>query len=96
MSQEVDINKARDMLKEAFPMTENMTQKMAVYKNGKVTGLKGRGAFEVSMEWEQGELRSLEIVSLKGSVLNVRYMGRVLTRDTKAGESYSFTSTDFK
>ncbi len=68
----------------------------SAYDSGMINGLKGRGAFEVSMEWKQGELRSLNIKSLKGNALNVRYMGRVITRATRAGESYSFTSTDFK
>jgi len=68
----------------------------SAYDSGMINGLKGRGAFEVSMEWKQGELRSLKIKSLKGNTLNVRYMGRIITRATRAGESYSFTSTDFK
>ena len=29
----IDIEQARSMLKDAFPMTEKVTQKMAVYKN---------------------------------------------------------------
>lgn len=68
----------------------------SAYDNGMINGLKGRGAFEVSMEWKQGELSSLDIKSLKGNALNVRYMGRVISKETRAGESYSFTSTDFK
>ena len=67
----------------------------SAYKSGMINGLKGRGAFEVSMEWNQGELSSLKIKSLKGNMLNVRYMGKVITSETRAGESYSFTSLDF-
>ena len=68
----------------------------SVYGSGMIIGLKGRGAFEVSMEWTQGEITSLKIKSLKGNMLNVRYMGKVVTRATQKGESYSFTSIDFK
>lgn len=66
------------------------------YESGMISGLKGRGAFEVSMEWKQGEITSLKIKSIKGNMLNVRYMGHVVKRATQKGEIYSFTSIDFK
>ncbi len=67
----------------------------SAYTKGAVSGLKGRGAFEVSMEWNKGELVSMEIKSLKGSQLNVRYKGSVISKATQAGEIYSFISGDF-
>jgi hypothetical protein len=45
MSTTVDIEKARKLFKDAFPFTENTTQKMAVYKN-----LKGR---EIALQRER-------------------------------------------
>jgi alpha-L-fucosidase 2 len=67
----------------------------SAYSIGKVSGLKGRGAFELSMEWVDGELSKLDIKSLKGNSLNVRYRGSVISKATVKGESYSFTSRDF-
>jgi alpha-L-fucosidase 2 len=68
----------------------------SAYTRGKVSGLKGRGAFEVSMEWNDGDLVSMEIKSLKGNPLNVRYRGSSISTATLKGESYFFTSEDFK
>ena len=67
----------------------------SVYSNGKVSGLKGRGAFEISITWQNGALASLEIKSLKGNSLNVRYRGKLISKATRAGERYSFTVDDF-
>lgn len=65
------------------------------YSNGNVTGLKGRGAFEISMEWKEGEMDVLKVTSLKGNRLNLRYKDRIISQDTEQGESYSFTLGDF-
>lgn len=67
-----------------------------VYKNGKITGLKGRGAFEVLIKWDNGELAELEIISLKGNDLNVRYAEKMISKETVAGKNYKFRLKDFK
>jgi len=63
---------------------------------GKISGLKGRGAFEHAITWQNGRLLSLNIKSLKGSKLNVRYNGKVISKDTEKGGITSFTLSDFK
>lgn len=63
--------------------------------SGMISGIKGRGAFELSIAWKDGELISVGITSLEGNKLMVRYKGKVISRDTKKGESYSFTIKDF-
>jgi len=68
----------------------------SVYSNGKVSGLKGRGAFELAIEWQEGEMINMEVKSLKGSQLNVRYNGIVISKATRGGEIYIFNSGDFK
>ena len=67
----------------------------SAYSDGKVSGLNGRGAFEIAITWQNGALESLEIKSLKGDLLKVRYRGKVISKTTGAGESYSFTADDF-
>ncbi len=63
---------------------------------GKISGIKGRGAFEISIEWQNGVLVSVEIKSLVGNNLNLRYRGNLISQETTKGETLSFISTDFK
>jgi len=62
---------------------------------GKVSGIKGRGGFEISISWENGELVSVDIKSLLGKKLNLRYDGKLISQETEKGESYSFTANKF-
>ncbi|MBN7809951.1 glycoside hydrolase family 95 protein [Algoriphagus sp. H41] len=42
------------------------------WAEGKITGLKARGGFEVDMEWEKGKLKQGQILSQKGGLLPIR------------------------
>lgn len=64
--------------------------------SGIVAGLKGRGGFEFTMTWTQGRLISVQVLSLLGSPLNLRYADQILYRETKAGEVLSFLAEDLK
>jgi alpha-L-fucosidase 2 len=44
----------------------------AAWKNGTVKGLKARGGFELSMQWENGKLKKLEIISKLGGNCRLR------------------------
>ncbi len=63
---------------------------------GKITGIKGRGAFAIDIEWENGELKFAKIKSLKGNKLNVRYKGKLFTKETKEGEVIELDFNDIK
>lgn len=63
--------------------------------SGKISGIKGRGGFEFNISWENGNLTSVEIISVLGNKLNVRYAGKVVSKETVAGETYSFMLKDF-
>jgi len=63
---------------------------------GKISGIKGRGAFEFSIEWKNGLLVSMDVKSLKGNHLNLRYKGKIISKETKNGETLTFISADFK
>ncbi len=63
---------------------------------GKVTGIKGRGAFEISMEWENSKLLTLKVKSLAGNKLNLRYNESLISQETTKGETFTFKPTDFK
>jgi len=43
------------------------------WKDGKVTGLRARGGFQVDMEWNDGDLIALGILSIQGNTLELRF-----------------------
>jgi alpha-L-fucosidase 2 len=57
------------------------------WKNGSVSGLKARGGFEVSMRWENGNLKTCEIKSGTGKPFIVRYGGKTKTYNVRASGS---------
>lgn len=63
---------------------------------GKISGIKGRGGFEFSFEWKNKELVSLEVKSLQGNQLNLRYKGKLIRQVTEKGKTYNFKPEDFK
>lgn len=44
----------------------------SAWKNGKVSGLRARGGFEVDLEWEAGRLKAGRIVSSLGGICRIR------------------------
>lgn len=63
----------------------------AAWPTGRVNGLKARGAFDVSLEWKQGNLSSAEIRSLKGKPLAIHYGGKTVTPTIRAGDVFTLT-----
>jgi alpha-L-fucosidase 2 len=57
---------------------------------GKVTGLRARGGFEVDLAWQDGKLASAVIRAAQSKPLRVRYAGREITVQAKAGAVYRF------
>lgn len=56
------------------------------WKNGKFSGLKARGGFEVSVEWKDGVMVRAEIKSLLGNPFRVWYRGEYIeTGDLEKG-----------
>lgn len=58
------------------------------WPNGKVTGLRARGGFEVDCSWFHGRLTGVTIRSMQGGTCRVCYRDRIITLETKAGKSY--------
>ncbi len=63
---------------------------------GTISGIKGRGGFEFSISWENRKLVKVEVKSILGNNLNLRYSGKSIKQITIPGETYSFNSEDFK
>ncbi len=63
--------------------------------NGKISGIKGRGGFEFTIEWKNGALLAVKVRSLLGNRLNLRHSGNVISKETTKGEIYSFSVENF-
>lgn len=63
--------------------------------SGKVSGIKGRGGFEFSIDWENGSLLAVKVKSLLGNHLNLRHAGNLISKETTKGETYSFSVENF-
>lgn len=61
-------------------------------QQGSVKGLRARGAFEIDVEWEKGELKVIKIKSLKGNACKVRYKGKEIEFDTAENAVYKLDS----
>lgn len=55
----------------------------AAWKNGRVSGLKARGGFEVTIEWADGKLKIAEIMSTKQNNVRVSYKNKLLKIETQ-------------
>lgn len=55
---------------------------------GRVSGLRARGGFEVDLEWSGGRLQRARVKSLLGRRVRIRYRDREITLETRAGELY--------
>lgn len=65
----------------------------AAWKSGSVKGLMARGGFEVNIEWTEGKLKAVSILSKLGNKCTIRSGNTVVELDTKKGNSYRFDAT---
>ena len=56
------------------------------WANGKVTGLRARGGFEVDLAWADGRLSDARIKSLRGGRCGVRYNDRSIDLTSRPGQ----------
>ena len=57
------------------------------WENGKVSGLMARGGFQVDMEWKNGELTQLKILSKLGQPLELKFGSSEATLATTPGQT---------
>jgi alpha-L-fucosidase 2 len=62
----------------------------AAWPDGKVTGLRARGGFEIDVEWHQGKLASTTVRSLSGLPCKIHAGDHTIHIKTRPGESYRF------
>ena len=59
-------------------------------KEGTISGIRARGGFEFTLNWKDGKLRRVEMLSLAGQPCKLRYGNKVLKLSTKKGKTYRF------
>ena len=64
----------------------------SVWPTGKVTGLRARGGFDVSISWAHGKLQQAFIRSLLGNPLKVLYNEKTIEIPTKQNTPYTFNA----
>jgi alpha-L-fucosidase 2 len=62
----------------------------SAFPNGKVTGLRARGGFDVALEWKAGKLVKASVKAKESKPLKVRYAGKEVEIVAKAGQTYDF------
>ena len=66
------------------------------WKNGEVKGLCAKGNFELNLNWEEGELTKVQILSKNGGTCELRYKDTVLKLKTSKGKSYTVSCQNGK
>ncbi len=62
----------------------------SAWSEGRATGLRARGGFDVDLAWSNGELTGVEVASRLGKPLTIRYRAREISLQTTPGGTYSF------
>jgi len=64
------------------------------WEDGSIRGLCARGGFEVSMEWRQGQLQRVEILSKQGNPCHILYRGKTYYLPTQPNQKVILTGDD--
>ncbi len=62
------------------------------WHEGHIKGICARGGFELDIEWQDGVLKSVRVLSKLGNTLVLRYQDEVVTVETEKGNAYFFDS----
>lgn len=65
----------------------------SAFPSGKVSGLRARGGFEVALAWDGGKLTKATIRSMQAKAVKVRYAGKEVELQLKAGETIDLGPT---
>ena len=64
----------------------------SAFANGKVSGLRARGGFEVDIEWADSKLTKAVIKSKAGNTCKVRYKENTTEFETREGRTYTLNN----
>ena len=68
----------------------------AAWPDGRVTGLRARGGFEIDLTWKNGALERATVRSLLGQPLRVRRGNTLRTFDTRRGATLTLVGDDLR
>lgn len=63
------------------------------WETGSVSGICARGGFEISMNWKDGKLVDVSVLSRAGNDLKLEYGGKVVNLETEKGKTYAFDAS---
>jgi alpha-L-fucosidase 2 len=61
----------------------------SAWKKGYIHGICARGGFEVDIDWEDGRLKNVKILSKLGNTCQIRYGAITITLKTEKGKEYT-------
>ena len=62
------------------------------WQKGHIHGIVARGGFEVNIDWEDGKLKEVKILSKLGNTCKIRYGNQMIELKTEKGKWYYFDS----
>jgi alpha-L-fucosidase 2 len=80
---------------EIFFIADLLPALPSVWKKGSIQGLRSRGGFEFSLEWNEGKLTQAEVKNISGSRLKVVYGNKEIELILRKGESKKLTYCTF-
>ncbi|QEM08868.1 glycoside hydrolase family 95 protein [Mucilaginibacter rubeus] len=57
---------------------------------GSIKGICARGGFVLDLEWQNGRLKNLQVLSKLGKTCRLAYAGRTISIETQTGKNYRF------
>jgi alpha-L-fucosidase 2 len=60
------------------------------WPKGHLHGVSARGGFDLKLDWENGKLRQVQVLSKLGNTCQLRYGDQVITLKTQKGKTYTF------
>ncbi|QCR22121.1 glycoside hydrolase N-terminal domain-containing protein [Pontibacter sp. SGAir0037] len=62
----------------------------AAWTQGYIYGICARGGFEADLDWENGQLKQVKVLSRLGNACQLRYGDKVISFKTQKGKTYTF------
>jgi alpha-L-fucosidase 2 len=61
-------------------------------QNGNIKGICARGGFELNFNWQNGQLKGVQVLSKTGGICHLRYQDKTISVDTQKGKTYRFNA----
>jgi len=61
----------------------------AAWQKGYINGIVARGGFDINLDWDNGKLKQVKILSKLGNTCRVRYGDQVISLKTQKGKVYT-------